>query len=336
MFAPMRQTAFCKFNKNMLLSEVKRHPLSLLFMFILIFISFVFLSQFITLATLYPFLGTNTLQLAHIIAHPFDYPEMRMTILYLQGITSLFSMILAPLCFIRFFYPGRISAFTHVPNELLFITAAFLVIVSMPFNSWIADLNANLTLPEQWYALQEWMYQKEAELKNLTEYLTGFDSNTDFWFALLVIAFIPAIGEELVFRGIFQHLLLEISKNKHIAIWVSAIIFSAIHVQFLGFLPRMLLGALFGYLYVWTGNILIPMTCHFVNNGFTLLMIYLKNIRQINFDPESSRDIHWTVILGSACIFIVMLLLFKKQTEKAIFPILDEETALEHQNHLDD
>lgn len=85
----------------------------------------------------------------------------------------------------------------------------------------------------------------------------------------------PAVGEELLFRAGLQKKLQNIIGNYHVAIWVSAFIFSAFHMQFYGLIPRMCLGALFGYIYVWSGNIWAAVFAHFLNNAITLIIIHL-------------------------------------------------------------
>jgi membrane protease YdiL (CAAX protease family) len=132
---------------------------------------------------------------------------------------------------------------------------------------------------------------------------------------VFVIALLPAIGEELVFRGMLQPELFRATGNHHAAIWISAIIFSAFHMQFFGFVPRLLLGALFGYLYVWSANLLIPMIAHFVNNGFSVLMMYLYQKGIITVDMESPEAAPWPMVIGFTIVFGFLLFYFKKYYE---------------------
>src|SRR5690554_5832087 len=105
--------------------------------------------------------------------------------------------------------------------------------------------------------------------------MTRFDNAGDFILALIVIGLIPAVGEELLFRGLVQNQIGAITKNIHVAIWLAAFLFSTFHFQFYGFVPRMFLGVLFGYLYYWSGNLFIAMLAHFINNGLTLILLYM-------------------------------------------------------------
>jgi len=109
----------------------------------------------------------------------------------------------------------------------------------------------------------------------LTKLLSSYDSFGEMLLALVIIGVFPAIGEELVFRGLLQHKLQTATKNAHLAIWISAFIFGAFHMQFFGVVPRILLGALFGYIYLYSGNIWYPILAHFVNNGLAVIVMYL-------------------------------------------------------------
>ena len=106
----------------------------------------------------------------------------------------------------------------------------------------------------------------------------------------LVIAVLPAIGEEIIFRGMIQNDFYRATRNIHLSIWISALLFSAIHIQFFGFFPDCFLVRLFGYLYYWSGNLLMPMLAHFINNGFTVATLVLTQKKAISIDwKRSSR-----------------------------------------------
>jgi len=183
----------------------------------------------------------------------------------------------------------------------------FLIAIS-PITEW----NMNFQFPEFLQEFGTWARVQEDKLMEMTKVLTNFSSPSEFILGLVVVAVLPGIGEELVFRGLIQNELWRGSKNIHVAIWVSAFLFSAIHIQFFGFVPRLLLGALFGYLYYWSGNLLIPMVAHFFHNGFTLTMIYLYNMgsTDINIDSEESAPVLLVALCGVAT--FVLLYYFRK------------------------
>ena len=103
---------------------------------------------------------------------------------------------------------------------------------------------------------------------------------------MLIIALIPAFGEELLFRGLIQKGLFKSWGNIHLAIWLSAFLFSALHLQFLGFIPRFLIGGLLGYLFFWSGSIWLPILAHFVNNATAVLLSFMINKGVINKELE--------------------------------------------------
>ncbi|WP_338868311.1 CPBP family intramembrane glutamic endopeptidase [Spirosoma sp. SC4-14] len=193
-----------------------------------------------------------------------------------------------------------------------------IVIAFMPFDGLIIEWNQGVHLPSTLAPLEEWIRDKEKELEGVTKYLTTFSSAGQLLIAMLVIAVIPAIGEETLFRGILQRNLTYWSNNVHVGIWVAAALFSAIHVQFLGFFPRMLLGALFGYLYVWSGSLWVPILAHLVNNGFTVLMVYLYQQKVVTMDIESTEAVPLLGSLVSGAITAGLLYYFKLTNQNQV------------------
>ncbi len=210
-------------------------------------------------------------------------------LLLMQGIVTLIGLIVFPLIYITQLERKPLNAFfPSQPQIVLILLAVALLGLAFPITiSPLAEWNANLKFPEFLSGFERWATQEEERLGKLTAAITDFKSLGQMLFGLVVIALLPAIGEELVFRGMIQHELWRGTAKIHLAIWISAIIFSAIHMQFYGFLPRLLLGALFGYLYYWSGNLAVPIFAHFVNNAFGVVMMYLHNIEATSIDVES-------------------------------------------------
>ena len=154
--------------------------------------------------------------------------------------------------------------------------------------------------------------KKRSKMSLNVAYVLKFNHFGEFVLAFIVIAVFAGLGEELVFRGMIQNMLQKSFGNIHAAIWVAAALFSLIHMQFFGFLPRMLLGALFGYLYYWSGNLWIPVFAHMTNNGFMLIMIYLNSIGLIDFDLENSDSAPWLSVLIFAIITFGLMFFFRK------------------------
>ncbi|WP_456243009.1 CPBP family intramembrane glutamic endopeptidase [Spirosoma soli] len=209
----------------------------------------------------------------------------------LQAVNHLGSFLLPALLYWSVIEHRTWSQFS--PRPLHLVTGLGLVVLAvitfMPFDGLIIEWNQNLHLPQTLAPLEQWIRDKEKGLEGVTKYLTTFKTTQQLLIAMLVIAVIPAIGEETLFRGILQRNLSYWTGNVHVGIWVAAALFSAIHVQFLGFFPRMLLGALFGYLYLWSGNLWVAILAHFVNNGFTVLMVYLYQRKVTSMNIESTE-----------------------------------------------
>jgi uncharacterized protein len=176
------------------------------------------------------------------------------------------------------------------------VSIVILVIVFMGVNSVFIEWNSTAEFPEFLKGFEQWAREKEDLAAKMTEFLTQFNSVFEVAIALFVIAVLPAIGEEIVFRGIVQNLLRKLTSNIHVSIWIAAFLFSAIHLQFFGFVPRLLLGALFGYLYYWSGSLTMAMLAHFVNNGFSVLAIYFYQKGTMTYDLESPESLPLTAV----------------------------------------
>ncbi|WP_345112936.1 CPBP family intramembrane glutamic endopeptidase [Hymenobacter algoricola] len=179
--------------------------------------------------------------------------------------------------------------------------AALLVLGSIPFMSGLVEWNAKAHFPAALHGLEVQARELEDRAQVLTKFLTHFNSTTRFLVGLLVIAVVPAISEELVFRGVIQRNLVQWFGSRHAGVWLAAAIFSAIHFQFFGFVPRFVLGLILGYLYEWSGNILVPMVAHFTQNAFQLLLLYVqqRDWTSSTFDPDSTESLPWPWMLAS-------------------------------------
>ncbi|MGB3105662.1 lysostaphin resistance A-like protein [Sphingobacterium siyangense] len=194
----------------------------------------------------------------------------------------------------------------------------FLAMLSfMPLMSIIGHWNESLQLPDSMQSLQHWMERSEKESGDLIKGIIMESSIAGFLYNIVVLALIPAIGEELLFRGILQKIIGRWLSNQHVVIWLVAIIFSAIHLQFFGFVPRMLLGAFFGYLYVWSKNIILPIFGHFVNNaGATIEAFYY--VRQgKSYDELNAFELQsWWIYLVAFIFTLIFVFLFYRSTQK--------------------
>ncbi|MDR2557167.1 MAG: CPBP family intramembrane metalloprotease, partial [Bacteroidales bacterium] len=208
-------------------------------------------------------------------------------ILITQSITFLGTFILPALWFGYARQEGTIQFFKLSTNfNPKWLWWLLLWIVSVPLLGYIVRWNAHVSLPSSFSALENWMRDMEQTAKNITNILLSQNTSILITLNVLVIALLPAIGEELFFRGVVLRVLLEWWKKKHIAVWVSAVIFSTLHFQFFGFIPRILLGVLLGYAYVYSGSLIVPIFVHFVNNASAVLL-YESNSPVLNSEFET-------------------------------------------------
>ena len=155
----------------------------------------------------------------------------------------------------------------HLP--VLLWGMAAIVSVS-PLIDLLSIWNQGLHLPESMKAVEQWMINSEKAAEITTNQLLNTSNWGGFIMNILIIAIMAGIGEELLFRGILQKILINWTRNTHLGILCAAIIFSAIHFQFFGFFPRMILGMVLGYLYVWSKSIWVPIIAHALNNALTV------------------------------------------------------------------
>ncbi|SFA43580.1 hypothetical protein SAMN04488511_103391 [Pedobacter suwonensis] len=203
------------------------------------------------------------------------------------------------------------------PNFLPFVLVFAIMVVSMPIMEWVTVVNQKMVLPEFLKGLENWMKMKEQEAMKMTIQLITVRSNWDFVVNLVMIAVLPAIGEELFFRAGLQGSLQKMLGNHHIAIWSAAIIFSAIHFQFYGFVPRMLLGAGFGYLYYFSGSIWYAMFAHFLNNAYAVCAAFYMQKHHMPLDKaDEPIGFPWYGYLISAIITIALFKFFKDSASR--------------------
>jgi len=183
--------------------------------------------------------------------------------------------------------PFAFFGLTKRPQISLIVIALLIGIVSTPALNWTIEFNNRAQLPESLAPLENWMRQMEIEATRLTNLFLSSEGYINLMINLLMMAVLAGLGEELLLRGAIQPLLIKITKNPHIGIWLAAALFSLMHFQFFGFVPRLLLGALFGYYYYWSRSLWIPIIAHIANNG--LIVLYTFFIGTGNFSSPTGE-----------------------------------------------
>lgn len=286
------------------LSQSERNPGLSLLLVIVFALAGLFVFQFVSAGIVLPLMGFSLNELGDIMSNPTAYPSFRAPLVIMQGIISVGAFIVAPLYYIWRYENADFQPYFDYKeiDAKPAILTVLLVLSFMMVNSLFIEWNLNVQFPDFMSSFAQWARKKEDELLILTDFITYFESTGYFVLVFIVVAIVPALGEELLFRGLIQKYFVQISGNIHIAIWTSALLFSAFHMQFYGFVPRLLLGAFFGYLLAYSGNLIYAMIAHFINNGITLLMVYLYQKGAIEFDIENTES----VPLESVAIFFII------------------------------
>jgi len=286
---------------------------SLIFLTLITFTGFAFIGAFLGFVVAIPFFDGGFEEMTVAMTDPINNESVKVPLFITQAISTIIGFIILPYIYgvVVLKIKNHEIFGKSIPSPMVSLLVMIIVITFMWTNSIFIEWNATLELPEALSGFEKWARNFEDRAQEITKFLTQFDNNAQFFLALFVIAVLPAIGEEFVFRGLLQNHLKVITKNTHLAVWLAAILFSFFHMQFYGFVPRIILGALFGYLYAWSGNLSYPIIAHFVNNGFTLFMMYLYNKGAVEFDIESTESVPITAVLISAAITAVLLFVFK-------------------------
>jgi membrane protease YdiL (CAAX protease family) len=201
------------------------------------------------------------------------------------------------------------------------LLAVLSIIIAIPVINYFSYINSNIDLPDFMGILEDKIIDMENEANYLMESFLDTITLKGFILNIIMICILPAISEELLFRGIFQRLFTEWTKNIHIGILLGAFFFSFIHFQFFGFLPRLLLGIYFGYLFVWCRTIWLPIIAHFTNNAFAVVYYYISgsNIGDSEIENLGASEGDLIILaLSSFLSFTLIFLIYKISKSRTI------------------
>ena len=210
----------------------------------------------------------------------------------------------------------------RVSSYWIIILVIAIMVISIPWINFTSFLNEKLSLPERWGDLMEKIRENDKNSWELMKAYLQTDNVGGLLVNIFIVALIPALGEEFIFRGTIQRILIEWFRNEHLAVWIAALLFSLMHYQFLGLIPRVLLGALFGYLFVWTGSIWIAVLAHFINNGLAVIYYYIfyKGTMEIEPDHIGMGENAVLMIILSVFLTIIFLAVIRHQRKKSVQP----------------
>ena len=194
--------------------------------------------------------------------------------------------------------------------------AVLTMICAMPAINLLADLNSRITLPECMAGIEAYMREMEDKAALLTERFLQADSVGGLVINICLMALLPALAEELSFRGTLQQIIRRCDNQKlepglHLAIWLTAFVFSAVHMQFYGFIPRMLMGAMFGYVFVWTGSLWVPIVMHFTNNAVAVISYHFLPADKSYADTIGAGTTWWLGILSLIVVGVLLYLTYR-------------------------
>lgn len=267
-------------------------------------------------------IGIDLQNVTTILEKDIPLAEKQNFLLLVQTIAPLVQFILLPFIYIFFYQKILINDVVSLNTwkaATFFALAVMLYFTFLPVLEFLIKWNQSWVLPDSWSAIEKSLYDMEEKAREITELIIKYDTKTGFIKVLFVVAILPAIGEELFFRGLLQNEIKYLTGNIHVAVWFSAIAFSFVHFQFFGFVPRMCLGLLFGYLYVWSGNILIPMGLHFLNNGATLILMNAYRDKYEEMEKGTLEDMSiFPVLIFTVLTGVIIYYLNKMYKERKI------------------
>ncbi|MDH5828495.1 CPBP family intramembrane glutamic endopeptidase [Sphingobacterium faecium] len=258
------------------------------------------------------------------------HPDNSFSFSFLQDSSGALKMLLLSSSIATFILPAWLLYRTELGANLyferlkqvslrqyLFVFAAMLCFI--PMMSVISYWNESMQLPESLQGVQQWMRASEDSAAVMTKKIVEESTWSGLFINLFILAVVPAMGEEMVFRGCLQNIFGRWIANKHVVIWVVAILFSAFHMQFFGFFPRMLLGAFFGYLYVWSKNIYLPIFGHFINNASATVIAFYYTRKGMGFEEMNvfEQEPNW-VYLASLIFTAIFVILYYHSTKKIV------------------
>lgn len=204
---------------------------------------------------------------------------------------------------------------TSVNRQSALIVIAIMILVT-PLVSFLLEWNTLINFPE-------WILKYEMNSEEIILAFLNMNTYWDLLFNIIVMAIIPAFGEELLFRGLLQKSLFKKIGEIHISIFITALLFSAIHLHLDGLLPRFFLGIILGYLFYWSQSLWIPIIAHFINNAMAIIFSYpffksFSTLQQFGFSSENqtTNTSFWSAIFSLSAVMILMFLFYKSSLIK--------------------
>lgn len=274
-------------------------------------VALVFVLSLIATGLIWAFFGEKTFTDA--LSFNTQNPKTGQALWLLQIVGTTLPLFLAPVLFAKFVVNEPKTylkpAFNFHPVLLIFIFA--IMFFSSPVMEVLVNINEKLVLPDSMKALENLLRSMEAQAQKATGAMLQMKTIWDMLFAVLVVGLLTAIAEEFLFRGALQTIMIRLTKNPHSAIWITAILFSAFHMEFFTFLPRVALGVFFGYFVMWSGSIWTSVWAHFLNNATQVVIMYLYSQKKISLNPDDQHVFNYQSYALSLIIILILLFMYR-------------------------
>lgn len=224
--------------------------------------------------------------------------------------------------------PADLLTINVKPNLKVMTLAMIVLLTSMPVMDFIISINQSIPLPE---GIEKILQSLEDNANSAIQQLAGESTVGNLIMGILIIGILTGISEELFFRGAMQNLFMSTKMRKHLCVWLTAVIFSFMHFQFYGFVPRILLGAYFGYLIWWSGSVWVPIVCHAFNNSLVVVAQWMAD--RSGEAMEEGREIstymatdYFTIALSAVVTTLGIIILYRNthKTDQRAFPAQDK------------
>ncbi len=216
--------------------------------------------------------------------------------------------------------PLRFLKMDKLPVLALSLSAILLMWVQLPWINAVGAWNNSIVLDGDLAELYNSLRAKENAATTMIEAFLKMNGPLQLFATFFLVAVVPAIGEEMLFRGVLQPMFVRAFKNQHLGIWLTAFVFSFIHFQFFGFVPRLLIGVFLGYLFAWTGNLWYSIIAHMANNGIAVIGYYFLQHKIVETSPDAIGTTENSVIQWSVSIVLTLIgmYFFKKFFDKSV------------------
>lgn len=258
--------------------------------------------------------GINVMEMGDPANWDFNNPSL---LGFIRGmlVIQFIGLFLLPSIIFAYFADSRPMEFLGLKKpdkSFYYLAGALALVVSLPLVDWLGAINREMIFPD---AMKDWMQKSEDDAARQIEFLLSRNTITDLLINLVVVAVFAGVGEELLFRGVLQRLLIKIFKSPMAGIVVVAFVFSAIHFQFFGFLPRFILGIVLGLIYWYSGSLWPAIIAHFVYDAVAVIAVHFNPELLTNQEATLFTDhINWIYAIISLLLMGTIIWYMKVQS----------------------